>query len=189
MIQLRADCLFITQNGGMTIPCSADEITLELVGSTASSLDPSLLKQAAAAVLHYFRDELGRETVTAPEFAAALGRVLAGFGLAVEVSEVKAAPKPEPEAPRAHDLRLLASDAGKLGELAFFPRLHAELVQGLNEPARWVEFRGLRPAVKQLLGRKHWTNGCRELEERIVTTLRQWWEVHGASSGRALIIH
>lgn len=192
MIQLRSDCLLIAHGGGAAIPCSADEITLELVGAAASTLDPSILKQAAAAVLHYFRDELGRETVTAPEFAAALGRALAGFGLAVEVSDVKteskSAANSKPGAPQPHDLRVLACDAGKLGELAFFPRLHAELVQGLNEPARWVEFRGLRPAVKQLLGRKHWTNGCRELEERIITTLRQWWEVHGASSGRALII-
>lgn len=188
MIQLRGDCLLITQSGGSAIPCSADEITLELVGNGASALDPSILKQAAAAVLHYFRDELGREMVTASEFAAALGRVLAGFGLAVEISEVKAEAKSPGGAPWAFDLRLLACDAGKLGELAFFPRLHDELVRGLNQPARCVEFCGLRPAVKQLLGRKHWTNGCRELEERIVTTLRQWWGIHGAASGRALII-
>lgn len=188
MIQLRSDCLLITQEAGPTIPCSVEDFALELAGSAVSLLDSSILKQAAAAVMHYFRDELGRDAVTAPEFAAALGRVLAGFGIMVEISEAQIVSKAARGPARSRDLRVLAGDAGKLGELAFFPRLHVELLEGLKESAGWMEFRGLRPAVKQLLGRKHWTPGCQELEERIIATLRQWWEAHGAATGCALVI-
>jgi hypothetical protein len=49
------------------------------------------------------------------------------------------------------------------------------LKESLADGARTVEFKGLRAAVKQLLGRKHWTNGCRELEDRILESIRNWY--------------
>ncbi len=200
MIRLREDCLWLKGEDGVVIPCSVEQITLEIIGGGKGLLDPEVLRHAAAAVLHYFKVEMSRETVTVSEFAAALSRVLAGFGLALEVTDVGPDPEEkrlavpdevEPttieelagETPVARevqvqsaDLRELASLAGKLGELEFFPRLHDALRKGLDaEPEpEVVEFSHLRSAVKQLLGRKHWTNGCRELEARIVEALRTW---------------
>ncbi len=208
MIQLRQDCLWLKGEDGEVIPCSVEQITLEIIGGAKGGLDPEVLRHAAAAVLHYFKVELSRETVTVTEFAEALSRVLAGFGLTLEVTDVKSeppalvtaespegfldAPESEPstieelaqggsdglEVHEVHvqsaDLRELATLAGKLGELEFFPRLHDALLKGLDASPEVVEFNHLRSAVKQLLGRKHWTNGCRELESRIVEALRTW---------------
>ena len=212
MIQLRQDCLWLKGEDGAIIPCSVEQITMEIIGGAAGVVDPEVLRHAAAGVLHYFKEEIHRETVTVREFAEALGRVLAGFGLALEVTEV-AELKPElaisvpavtskvdpsggfvPASIEVNevqvqsaDLRELAALAGKLGELCFFPRLHAALRAGLTAKPEVVEFRNLRGAVKLLLGRKHWTNGCRELEERIVDSLRTWWSEERQRA--ALVVH
>lgn len=173
MIDLDRDSIWLTQPDGEAVPCSLEALTFEIAGSEASQLDPEVLRNAAAGVLHYFKDELGRTQVTLGEFAAALARVLEGLGLCVEVS----AGDGDPAAPavRQSDLRELACESGKLGELDFFPRLHSTLRRELAaDPAR-LEFRGLRSAVKQLLGRKHWSSSCRDLEERILVALREWW--------------
>ena len=60
-------------------------ITVEVVGEMAALFDPEFLKEAAAAVFHYFRDELSRESVTVTEFADALEKILRGFNGTVEV--------------------------------------------------------------------------------------------------------
>lgn len=211
MIQLREDCLWLKGEDGEIIPCSVEQITLEIIGGAKGGLDPEVLQHAAAAVLHYFKVELAKETVTVSEFAEALSRVLAGFGLALEVADVKSdsstagaidSGEVEPttveelaasarEVRRIHvqsaDLRELATLSGKLGELEFFPRLHDALRQGLDAGPEVVEFNHLRSAVKQLLGRKHWTNGCRELEARIVEALRLW--LAGERKRAALVVH
>jgi hypothetical protein len=211
MIQLREDCLWLKGDDGEIIPCSVEQITLEIIDGVKGKLDPEVLRHAAAAVLHYFKVELARESVTVTEFAEAMSRVLAGFGLAFEVAEVqssKAGP-PDATAPEAEpttvgeladseivvreiqiqsaDLRELAQLSGKLGELEFFPRLHDALRKGLEAGPEVVEFSHLRCAVKQLLGRKHWTNGCRELESRIVEALRTWLSEERRRA--ALLIH
>jgi len=214
MIQLRHDCLWLKGEDGEIIPCSIEQITLEIIGGAQAGLDPEILRHAAAAVLHYFKVELLRESVTVADFAAALSRVLAGFGLALEVTDVKsdapipdateasACPPGEPatidelaasamEVRQIHvqsaDLRELANLAGKMGELEFFPRLHDALRKGLDAGPEVVEFNHLRGAVKQLLGRKNWTNGCRELEARIVEVLRTWLAEERKRA--ALVVH
>jgi len=44
------------------------EICLELIGDTAEFLDEELIRNAAEAVVHYFKNELGRTTVSLGEF-------------------------------------------------------------------------------------------------------------------------
>jgi hypothetical protein len=173
MIDLDRDSIWLTQPDGEAIPCSLEALTFEIAGSGASQLDPEVLRHAAAGVLHYFKDDLKRSQISLEEFAAALARVLAGLGLCVEVTgaEVQSG-----TAVGLADLRELACAAGKLGELDFFPRLHNTLRAQLAADPERVEFRGLRSAVKLLLGRKHWTNGCRDLESRVLLALREWWQ-------------
>ena len=120
MIQLRRDALYLTDAQGETTPCSVDQITLELVGAAADVVDPEVMRHAALGVLHYFREELGRDTVTTAEFAEALARVLSRLGLTVELIPGQ----PNLQEVRVTDLRELACACGKLGELDFFPRLH-----------------------------------------------------------------
>ncbi len=174
MIELDRDSIWLTQPDGQAVPCSLEQLTFEIAGSGASQLDPEVLRHAAAGVLHYFKDELGRHQITLGEFAGALARVLDGLGLCVEVTGAELQADPTADI-RLADLRELACAAGKLGELDFFPRLHSTLREQIATGPERIEFHGLRSAVKLLLGRKHWTNGCRDLEDRIVRSLREWW--------------
>ncbi len=193
MIELDRDSIWLTQPDGESVPCSLEALTFEIAGSEAARLDPEVLRHAAAGVLHYFKDELKRTQVTLAEFATALARVLEGLGLCVEVTTggntaaAAAAMAATAAAIRQADLRELAFESGKLGELDFFPRLHTTLRKELEADPERVEFRGLRGAVKQLLGRKHWTNGCRDLEDRILKALREWW-IQEKGDRRALLL-
>ena len=76
MIALSTDCLLFQLTNGESVPCSAEMISIEIVGNTDGLLDPEMLRHAAASVFHYFKIELERETVTVGEFAGALEKVL-----------------------------------------------------------------------------------------------------------------
>src|ERR1017187_10368623 len=69
MIHLKSDCLIFQTNCGQQVPCSAEWVTLELIGDAASLVDPDLIRHASAAVLYYFKHELRRQFVSVAEFA------------------------------------------------------------------------------------------------------------------------
>lgn len=167
MIQLHSDYLMFQMPDGGAVPCSAEMVTVELVGEAAKLLDPELIRNAASAVLHYFKCELGRSFVSVGEFSQALGRVLRGFGLLVTTPETPASPRLVES-----DLRELACESGKGFELAFFPRLRGELRQQLNQSPRVLRFKGLRGCVKQLVGARRWSGRCQQLNDQIVDYLR-----------------
>src|SRR4051794_10743185 len=79
MILLRPDCLVFKTSGGEYIPCSVKEVTVELMGDTLPCLDKEVIKNAASAVLHYFREEQGRTSVSLAEFSLALEQALAAL--------------------------------------------------------------------------------------------------------------
>lgn len=167
MIQLRNDCLIFKTTTGQAVPCSAELVTAELIGDAAKVLDPELIQNAAAAVLHYFQHEVGRTEVSVGEFSLALERVLRSFGLTV-----RAEPE-ELQDPRVSeaDLKQLAVDTGKV-ELLFFSRLREELRQHLRASPSVVRFRGLRGCVKQLSGARRWNRQCQRLNDQIIEFLR-----------------
>ena len=76
MIALATDYLVFQMATGESAPFSADAISEELVGDSEGTYDPELVGHAANAVFHYFKHELGYQTVTLGEFAAALEKVL-----------------------------------------------------------------------------------------------------------------
>src|SRR5437660_11022626 len=76
MIALATDYLVFQMATGESVPFSADAISDELMGDGDSTYDPELVGHAANAVFHYFKHELGYQTVTLGEFAAALEKVL-----------------------------------------------------------------------------------------------------------------
>ena len=167
MIQLHTDYLvFETTNG--CIPCSAEQVVIELVGESVAQLDPEIVRNAAAGVLHYFKVELGREQVTVAEFSVALVRVLRGLGLAVIGPDSALEVPPVAQA----DLRELACASGKGFELAFFNRLRTEMQGQLRRGPRVLRFVGLRPCVKQLAGARRWSGRCQALNDQIVEYLR-----------------
>ena len=95
MIALSEDCLIFKMANGESAPFCSDMISVELMGNTSKWLDQEFVSQAAKAVFHYFKVELGRQTVTVAEFAEALEKVLDGF-------RSKA---PQPLAPPALEVR------------------------------------------------------------------------------------
>jgi len=170
MIQLHPDCLIFQTSDGQNIPCSAEVVTIELVGD--SNLDPEMVREAAAAVVYYFKNELGREQVSVEEFSRALQRVLTKFGY--EVSDTCMETDIDPfDGAAVLNLPELATASGKGFELMFFQRLRSELRTHLRGEPELVRFQGLRSCVKQLTGRQRWCPRCESLSDQIVDYLRE----------------
>ncbi len=183
MIQLRTDCLvFETVSGA--VPCSAEQVAVELIGDSADWIDSEMLRNAAAGVLRYFKEDLGRESVTVGEFTQALARVLRGFGLSVVTEDA-----PPPVEPTAElDLLHLASESGAGFELAFYPLLRNELQRLLARAPARLELTGLRGCVKRLAAARRWCPRCRLLSDSIVGFLRRCLQEAPPAAGLALII-
>ncbi len=182
MIALASDCLLFETSGGESIPFSAEMISIELMGSSQHLLDADFVKQASKAVFHYFRHELGRDTVTVGEFAGALEKVLRSFGYSVQSGDAPASSRSDP----VPDLRRLARESAGVGELFFFPKLRDELRQQFKREPRLVRFRGLRGCVKQLAGARRWSVRCRTLQEYILQFLRECLSAESGESECAL---
>lgn len=169
MILLRPDCLVFRTAEGENVVCSASEVAATLLGTAARELGETFLLNAVQAVLHYFKCDLERSVVSVDEFAAALVKVLRGFGLdAQQAKERSQKPLKIADA----DLRGLAFDSGKGFELLFFSRLRSELRCKLGESPQVIRFQGLRSCVKQLTGARRWSPRCQDLSEQIVDYLR-----------------
>ncbi len=186
MIQLRSDCLEFEMSTGETFPCSAETVTVELIGKAVESIDPEIVRHAAEAVLHYFKEELGRQHVTIDEFSNALEKVLKRMGFSVDADEEKS-----PAAAGSviqSDLGHLAFESGKGYELMFFSRLKAELEEKLSESPQILHFKGIRRCVKQLVGARRWNGRCQELHDQIVAYLRSHWERGKPADASALLV-
>jgi hypothetical protein len=184
MILLAEDCMVFETSAGEGVPYSADMISVELMGDTAKMFDAEFVKHAAAAVFHYFRDELGRETVTIAEFSLALERVLRGFRLEATVDPAA------DEQPRVvkSDLCELVAEGDPGCELFFFPRLRDELRSQLQTSPQLLCFQGLRCCVKRLAGAQRWSSRCQDLHDRIVEFLRSCMHQENPSSNCALVV-
>ena len=182
MIQLKADCLIFQTSNGEHVPCSAEWVTLELMGDSAEIVDPALIENASAAVLHYFKHELNQYFVSVAEFARALETVLRSLGLKVSSSKSS-----EPQVAES-DLRVLTHDAGKGFELFFFPTLREEMKRNLRHTPQVIRLRGLRGCVKQLSGSVRWNRRCEKLNDQIVEYLRECWDAERAGESCALVV-
>lgn len=178
MIQLHSDCLVFKLANGDSIPCSVEQVTVELIGDAADSLDPEIIRHAAAAVLHFFKHEQGRDYVSLNEFSEALEHVLKSFGLAISkdakpVNKTVGSNVGDIGNVVSTDLRKLAADSGKGFELNFFPCLRKEMEAQLGKTPKVIYFTGLRSCVKQLVGAKRWNFKCQNLNDQIVEYLRE----------------
>ena len=193
MILLRPDCLVFKTANGENVPCSAHEVTVELMSDCTEWLDPDMVEHAAGAVLHYFKSEKGQDTVSVAEFSQALERVLRGLGLNVKASDNVQPTSSEPESllpPRVveADLRELAGEADLGCELVFFPRLRDMLRRELDGTPLLLRFRGLRACVKQLAGARRWGPHCQALSDQIVDYLRGCLGAEKSGSSCALMV-
>ena len=184
MILLRPDCLVFETPAGEHTPCSVKEVTIEFVGESGELLDREIIENAAAAVLHYFRVEQKKESVSVAEFSEALEKVLCGLGLKVKPAGTTQIPASERTWVES-DLCLLA---GEGGELFFFPRLRDEVRRRLDGTPLVLRFHGLRDCVRHLTGAKRWSSQCRELNDQIVDYLRSCFASEKAGAGSALVV-
>jgi hypothetical protein len=141
-------------------------ISFDVPSNQAGLMDAEFINEVAAAVFHYFKNDLKMPTITMGELCEAIERVLVGFvnpskNTAVEVAE-----------------RISEADLGRLAdesagnELLFFSRLRAEVRARLKEAPAQLRFCGLRRCVKQLVGTRRWTERCGNLRDQIVEFLR-----------------
>mgnify|MGYP007114276237 CR=1 FL=1 len=183
MIQLHHDYLLIQTSTGETIPCSAELVANELIGSAASLIDPALVRQAAAAVVHYFKHDLARTAVWIADFSIALERVLRTLGLDVRTSDPH-----EEDGVSVSDLRNLVTESEVALELAFFPELRNQLRTQLTASPDLLRFEGLRGCVKHLLGARRWSRRCQNLNDQIVEFIRHCLRRDGKTDTCELMI-
>jgi hypothetical protein len=181
MIALRHDCLLFELQNGESVPCTAQMITVDIVGEAPGPFDQEMLQHAAGSVFHYFKAELERETVTVGEFAHALEKVLQHLGYTIHT------PGHDPRVSEG-DLGRLAQETGDSRELLFFPRLRDELRVKLSQSPRVVRFSGLRACVKQLAGARRWSSRCEQLQDQIVAYLRECLSAEAEQKECALVV-
>ena len=166
------------------ISCAAASVGIELVGEGLTGSEGQLVREAATAVLHYFRNDLGRESVAVGEFASVLARVLRGFGLDVE----SCLRVEDPAAMVEADLSHLVAASGGTFELGFYQRLREELARRLEPRPLVVRFTGLRVCVKTLVGARRWSGRCEALSDQIIEYLRRCLRAEERAGNCALVI-
>ena len=183
MIALQSDCLIFQLTNGESVPCSAEMITIEIVGNADGLIAPELLHHAAASVFHYFKVDLERQSVTVGEFAIALEKAMHGLGLTL-FSEQAQSRRQTLET----DLCLMAQDPADTLELFFFQRLRRELRAQLRQDPRVLRFRGLRGCAKRLTGAQRWSARCEKMQEQIVAYLRECLVAEPEQNGCGLVV-
>jgi hypothetical protein len=183
MIQLHTDCLVFETSDGEAIPCSAQDVTVELLGDAAHELDPFMVTEAAEAVLFHFKVDLNRNSVSVGEFTLALERILRGFGF-----KVMAADDEITDAAAETNLHDLAHQAGEGLEMVFFCTLRDQIHADLHGKPELLRVKGLREAVKKLTGAKKWSPRCQKLNDQIVDYLRHIVSKHQQQAKLTLMI-
>ena len=184
MIALASDHLIFQLTNGESVPCSAEMITIEIVGNSEGLVDAEMLRHASASVFHYFKIELARQTVTVGEFALALEKVLRQFGLTLHADESQPFARQILEA----DLRRIACESADSLELFFFPKLRDELRAQLRQSPSVLRFRGLRGCAKQLAGAQRWSARCEKMQDQIVGYLRECLTAEPEQKDCALVV-
>jgi hypothetical protein len=185
MIQLHTDCLVFETSDGESIPCSAQDVTVELLGDAALELEPHMVTEAAEAVLFHFKVDLGRASVTVGEFTMALEVILRGFGYKIVAADDDRKSDDGTAETNLHDL---AHQAGEGLEMVFFCTLRDQIHADLHGKPELLRVKGLREAVKKLTGAKKWSPRCQKLNDQIVDYLRHIVSKHQQQAKLTLMI-
>jgi hypothetical protein len=185
MILLKESCLILQTSNGEQVPCSSEWVSLQLARDKMAGLDPEVVENIAAAVLHYFKHERQQDCVSVEEFATALEKVLRGLGISLD-GVAGAAPVMAPVADA--DLDSLAQKAGDGWELFFFTELRGEIRRMLGHSPRILRFRGLRTCVQHLACAARWNRRCEQLNDQILDYLRTCWQAESGNPTCALVV-
>jgi hypothetical protein len=184
MILLACDCLLFELPSGETVPFSAEMISVEISNGTGGMLEQEFVEHAAASVFHYFKNDLGRKSVSVAEFASAFESVLNGLGLKLTGGRLTTTAVGK----STKDLRLLAHDAGYACELGFFPLLRDAVRDQYQSSPEMVRFHGLRGCVKRLAGAQRWGPRCDTLRDQIIEFLRHTVSLEAAGRDCGLMV-
>ena len=184
MILLACDCLLFELPSGETVPFSAEMISVEISNGTDGMFEQDFVEHAAASVFHYFKNDLGRKTVSVAEFASAFESVLNGLGLKLTGGRLTTTAVGKV----TKDLRLLVHDAGYACELGFFPLLRDAVRDQFQSSPRLVRFHGLRGCVKRLVGAQRWSPRCDAVRDQIVEYLRRTLSLESAGGPCGLVV-
>ena len=187
MIILQSDCLVFEMSTGESVPCSAESVAIEIIGDAVHELDSELIHNVSAAVLHYFKVEQQRVSVSIPEFTAVLEKVLRGLGFDVVPNEMDLS-QGQAAVSQPTDLCAIASESGKGFELAFFEKLRKTTIEQLESSPDQIQFSGLRGCVKQLLGARRWSSRCEAMSDQIVAFIRSCFASYANDSSCALVV-
>ena len=186
MIRLAQNCLLFELPSGESVPLSAEMISFELAGDTPKAQQQlDFLEHAAASVLHYFKHDLKRKSVSVAEFANVFETVLRGLGLEVESNHAEVI---LPVTKTDNDLQLMATEAGPAGELVFFPRLRDALRLQLRTAPAVIRFTGLHDCAKQLSGARRWSPRCESLRQQVIQFLRKCLSLEAAGRPCSLLV-
>ena len=183
MIQLRPDCLIFKLPNGDSIPCSAETVTIELIGE-GNALNPETIREAASAVVYYFTNDLSQTFVTVAEFSEVLSRVLTNLGHTVVTESGVRLPSGEPPT----NLEGLLGEVGSGFELGFYAELRREFHKIVEAGPSIVRFAGLRETVKALTGAKRWCARCDRVSDQIVDYLRECLSAEMPGGNTQLIV-
>ena len=186
MIQLKADCLLFQTTGGEQFPVRRMGRPGEPIGDPANLIDPEIVRNAAAAVLHYFKREMHGESVSVAEFAAALEKALQGLGFSIFADATPPVPL---RVQRIQPLRRRQEFRRQLRTVVLPPSSPAPSPAPLEENPQVVRFNGLRPCVKQLVGADRWSARCEILSDQIVDYLRTCCQADTRTSPCTLVVH
>ena len=187
MIQLHTDCLVFETSDGESIPCSAHDVTVELLGDALNEIEPALITQASEAVIYHFKIDLGRGSITVAEFTLALERILRGFGFKVMAANENDTGEPTPGATETN-LHDLAHQAGEGLEMVFFCTLRNQIHADLHGKPELLRVKGLREAVHKLTGTKNWGPRSQKLNDQIVDYLRHIVSEHQQEAKLTMMI-
>ena len=178
MILLRPDYLIFELGDGELLPLPAEMVTIEMIDST-DCVDQEMIRNITAAILHYFRVELGKQSVSLSEFAQELEKAIA---------HCSDQPKPSRQRRiREADINDLFGESEERMELDVYRRLRQEMRELLDGQPDELRFSGLRHCVKQVLRAKRWGRRCQNLNDQIVAYLHDCLRAH-ASSNCSLVV-
>lgn len=160
---------------------SAEQVAFQLVGPKAQQYAEEI-RAAVAAVVYFFRNDLGRSTVSLADFAATLDKALAGLGLSLEL------PLRQAELGLETDLASLLAWAPESREGAGFAPLRRHLREQLRVRPAVIRYCGLRDCVRRALGVPRWTPRCQRLADQIVGFLRACLQADGRGSRCILVV-
>ena len=185
MITLASDCLLFEMATRREHPVLGRHgLAWSWRAARRELFDPEFVHHATKAVFHYFKHELGRQTVTAGEFAGALEKVLRGFAVTAQAAS-------HPTPPRACWSPICAGwpmNPARAASFSSFRACAPNCSGTCSRPRACCAFAGCAAASSSSPARGAGAGAARRLEGEIVDYLRQCLSAESGPVEFALLV-